>query len=49
MYVKIDDHDNAILGPAFIWRDLQHVSVLVYDAEIIREWASENMEKRVQQ
>ena len=37
MYVKIDDHDNAILGPAFIWRDLQHVSVLVYDAETIRE------------
>lgn len=36
-YLKIDDHDDAILGPAFIWRNLEHVSVLVYDAEIIRD------------
>ena len=35
-YLKIDGHDNAILGPAFIWRDNTHVSVLVYDAETIR-------------
>lgn len=35
-YLKIDGHDNAILGPAFIWRDQTHVSVLVYDAETIR-------------
>ena len=35
-YLKIDGHDNAILGPAFIWRDKTHVSVLVYDAETIR-------------
>lgn len=37
MYLKIDGHDDAIVGPAFIWRDLSHVSVLVYDAEKIRE------------
>lgn len=36
-YLKIDGHDNAIIGPAFIWRDLSHVSVLVYDAEKIRD------------
>jgi len=34
--MKIDGHDNAIIGPAFIWRDQSHASVLVYDAEIIR-------------
>lgn len=37
MYLKIDGHDNAIIGPSFIWRDLSHVSVLVYDAEKIRD------------
>jgi len=37
MFLKIEGHDNAIIGPAFIWRDLAHVSVLVYDAEKIRE------------
>ena len=36
-YLKIDGHDNAIIGPAFIWRDQTHVSVLVYNAEIIRD------------
>ena len=35
-YMKIDGHDNAIIGPAFIWRDQSHASVLVYDAEKIR-------------
>jgi hypothetical protein len=35
--LKINDHDNAILGPACIWRNNTTVSVLVYDAEIIRE------------
>lgn len=35
--LKIDDHDNAILGPALIWGpDNERVDVLVYDAEIIR-------------
>ena len=37
MFLKIEGHDNAIIGPAFIWRDLGHVPVLVYDAEKIRE------------
>ena len=32
----IDGHDNAIIGPAFIWRNQSHASVLVYDAEKIR-------------
>jgi hypothetical protein len=36
--LKIQGHDNAILGPAMVWADGgQHVSVLVYDAEQIRE------------
>jgi hypothetical protein len=34
--LKIDGHDNAILGPAMIWRDNTTVDVLVYDAEVIR-------------
>ena len=34
--MKIDGHDNAIIGPAFIWRDQSHASVLVYNAETIR-------------
>lgn len=34
--LKIDGHDNAILGPACIWRSNTRVDVLVYDAEIIR-------------
>ena len=34
--LKIDGHDNAILGPAMIWRDNTTVGVLVYDADIIR-------------
>ena len=35
--LKIDGHDNAILGPACIWRDNTQIDVLVYDAEIIRD------------
>jgi DNA-binding transcriptional regulator of glucitol operon len=35
--LKIDGHDNAIIGPAMIWRDNSLVDVLVYDAEAIRE------------
>ena len=34
--LKIDGHDNAIIGPAMIWRNNTMVSVLVYDAEVIR-------------
>jgi hypothetical protein len=35
--LKIDGHDNAIIGPALIWRNNTTVSVLVYDAEVIRD------------
>jgi len=36
--LKIDGHDNAILGPGLIWnREHGRVEVLVYDAEVIRE------------
>lgn len=35
--LKIDGHDNAIIGPAMIWRDNATVDVLVYDAEVIRD------------
>jgi len=35
--IKYDGYDEAILGPAYIWRDQTTVSVLVYDAEKIRE------------
>jgi len=35
--IKYDNYDEAIIGPASIWRDQQQVGVLVYDAEIIRE------------
>ena len=31
--LKIDDHDNAVIGPAMIWRDNSLVDVLVYDGE----------------
>lgn len=36
-YLTIDGQDNAIIGPAFIWRNQTHVSVLVYNAETIRD------------
>lgn len=35
--LKIDDHDNAVIGEAMIWRDQSLVDVLVYDGEQIRE------------
>ena len=35
--IKYDGYDEAIFGPAMIWRDRQQVQVLVYDAEKIRE------------
>ena len=35
--IKYDGYDEAIIGPAHIWRDSMTVSVLVYDAEKIRE------------
>ena len=35
--LKIDGHDNAIIGPAMIWREKSLTNVLVYDAEVIRE------------
>ena len=34
--LKLDGHDDAIIGPALIWRNNTMVSVLVYDAEVIR-------------
>ena len=35
--LKIDGHDNAIIGPALVWRNGSLESALVYDAEVIRE------------
>lgn len=35
--IKYDHYDEAIIGPALVWRDQQQVGVLVYDAEKIRE------------
>ena len=35
--LKIDGHDNPILGPSLIWVSEGRTEVLVYDAEIIRE------------
>ena len=35
--LKIDGHDDAVLGPAMIWgQGGNRISVLVYDAEAIR-------------
>jgi len=34
--LKIDGHDNAVIGPAMIWRDRGLRDVLVYDGEQIR-------------
>lgn len=35
--MKIEGHDNAIIGPAMLWgADGERVQVLVYDAELIR-------------
>lgn len=35
--IKYDGYDEAIIGPAMIWRQKRQVNVLVYDAEKIRE------------
>ena len=35
--IKYDGYDEAIIGPASIWRDQTQVQVLVYDAEVIRK------------
>jgi hypothetical protein len=44
--LKIDGHDDAVLGPAMIWGNGTRISVLVYDAEVIRNTLMErdNME-----
>ena len=34
---KYDGFDEAIIGPASIWRSNSMVSVLVYDAELMRK------------
>jgi len=34
---KWDGYDEAIIGPASIWRSNTRVDVLVYDAELIRK------------
>ncbi|CAK0761162.1 hypothetical protein CCP3SC15_260032 [Gammaproteobacteria bacterium] len=35
--IKYDGYDEAIIGPAYIWREHTTVGVLVYDAEKIVE------------
>lgn len=35
MLIKIDDHDNAIIGTSTIWQDHSQVEVLVYSAKKI--------------
>ena len=35
--IKYNGYDEAIIGPAMIWRQRRQVNVLVYDAEKIRE------------
>jgi hypothetical protein len=35
--LKIDGHDNAVVGVSFTWRNQRQVQLLVYDAEIIRD------------
>ena len=44
--LKIDGHDDAVIGPAMIWGNGERISVLVYDAEAIRNTLMErdNME-----
>jgi hypothetical protein len=44
--LKIDGHDDAVIGPAMIWGNGERISVLVYDAEVIRNTLMErdNME-----
>jgi len=44
--LKIDGHDDAVIGPALVWGNGERISVLVYDAEAIRNTLMErdNME-----
>ena len=36
--MKIDGHDDAIIGPAMVWTEDGNLrDVLVYDAEVIRQ------------
>jgi hypothetical protein len=44
--LKIDGHDDAILGPALVWGNGTRIYILVYDAEAIRTTLMErdNME-----
>jgi len=44
--LKIDGHDDAVLGPALVWGNGTRIYVLVYDAEAIRTTLMErdNME-----
>ena len=34
--IRYENYDEAIIGPAMVWRDLSQANVLVYDAEKIR-------------
>ena len=34
--LKIDGFDDAIIGPALVWKDNQRVALLVYDGEEMR-------------
>ena len=34
--LKIDGFDDAIIGPALVWKDNQRVDLLVYDGEEMR-------------
>jgi len=35
--LRIDGFDEAVLGPAFVWRNGGQYETLIYDAEKIRE------------
>ena len=34
--LKIDGHDDAVIGPALVWGNGTRIYVLVYDADLIR-------------
>jgi hypothetical protein len=34
--LKIDGHDDAVIGPALVWGNGERIYVLVYNAEAIR-------------
>ena len=35
--IRYQGYDEAVIGPAMIWRQRRQVNVLVYDAEKIRD------------